>query len=105
MSADQEHGDVFVCSPQFDSLADGDKSPDHFFGIVDVQDIPETLEIYCLSSEACENKEQADILPSTSREVSKSKSSKKRHLSDDLSEWLKKLHPTRNTQRKETWLG
>jgi hypothetical protein len=46
-------------------LTDDDEDPDNVFGIVKVQDEPGTLEIQYLSSEGYKNKEQADLLPST----------------------------------------
>jgi hypothetical protein len=89
MSEDQGHIDVVACLPDVDTLTDDDEGPDDVIGIVDIQDVPGALEIYYLSSEACESREQANSLPSTTRQVSKSKSSKKRCLSDDLSDWSK----------------
>jgi hypothetical protein len=73
-------------------------------GIVDVQDVPGTIdtEIHYLSSEACQNKEQAGLLPTTTCKISKSKSTKKRYLSDDLSEWSKMTPFYTNCQIKET---
>jgi hypothetical protein len=85
MSEDQGHIDVIVCPPD-DTLTDDDEGPDDVIGIVDVQDVPRILEMHYLSSEACENREQAYSLPSKTRQVSKSKSSKKHCLLDDLSD-------------------
>jgi hypothetical protein len=89
MSEDQGHTDVVVCPPDIDTLTDDDEGPDDVIGIVDIQNVPGTLGIYYPSSEVCENSEKADSLPSTTRQVLKSKLSKKRFLSDDLSDWSK----------------
>jgi hypothetical protein len=73
MSEDQGHIDD-VCPPDVDTLTDDDEGLDDVIGIVDVQDVPGSLEIHYLSSEAWENRGQADSLPSTTRQVSNSKS-------------------------------
>jgi hypothetical protein len=84
----QRHSDVDR-PPNVDTSSDGGAGPHDVVGIIDAQDVPGTLEIHYLSSEACENKEQADWLPTATRQVSKSKTCKERCLSDDLSDWSK----------------
>lgn len=59
------YADVVICLPNIGPLTDDDEDPDNVFGIVKVQDEPGTLEIQYLSSEGYKNKEQADLLPST----------------------------------------
>jgi hypothetical protein len=84
----QRHSDVDR-PPNVDTSSDGGAGPHDVVGIIEAQDVPGTLEIHYLSSEACENKEQADWLPTATRQVSKSKTCKERCLSDDLSDWSK----------------
>jgi hypothetical protein len=69
VSEDQGHTDVVVCPPDVDTLTDDDEGPDDVIRIVDAQDVPGTLEIHYLYSEAYENREQPDSLPSTTRQV------------------------------------
>jgi hypothetical protein len=66
VSEDQEHTDVVVCLPDVDSLTDDDEGSDIVIGIVDIQCVPVAVENH-LFSEACKNKEQADLLPTTIR--------------------------------------
>jgi hypothetical protein len=73
VSEDQGRNDV-LRPPNVDILTEAHEGPDEVIGFVDVRDVPGTLEFHCVSSEACKNKEQADTLPATNREMSKRKS-------------------------------
>jgi hypothetical protein len=100
MPEDHGHTDV-VCLPNDDTWTDDEEGPDDVIGIVDIQNVPRTLEIHFLSSESCENKEQADPLPSTTREVSKSRRLRNIPYLMIQETGRKLVHPTQNSQPKE----
>lgn len=55
VSHGQDPIDVVVCPPNVDTLTDDAEGSDDVIGIVDVQDVPGTLEIHYASYEACES--------------------------------------------------
>jgi hypothetical protein len=87
VSENQQRAEV-VCPPDVDISADSE-DPDDPIRNVDVRNVAGSLEVHYLLSEACENTEQPDTLPTRTLEVSKRKSSNKRHLPDHPSAWSK----------------
>lgn len=75
-----------VCTPETGNLCDDNEGRADVIQTVNVRDVTGTLETHFLFMNACENKEQADLLLTGTREVSKHKSSKQRYLSGGLSE-------------------